>query len=146
VPVRARDTLGRPVPPGSAAAVEQVEDLPRTAAAALALADRLLAAGRAFSAHEVLESAWKAAPAPERETWRALAQLAVGVTHAQRGNTRGAVTLLRRAAGGLAGRPVLGDVRIAAAALAGWAEALADAIQADGLPAALPVVPALMLA
>lgn len=60
-------------------------------------AQRLLDAGRAFAAHEVLEAAWKAAPDAERELWRGLAQLAVGLTHVQRGNARGAVALLGRA-------------------------------------------------
>ena len=52
--------------------------------------------GRPFHAHEVLEASWKAAAAGERDLWQGLAQLAVGLTHAQRGNARGAVTLLRR--------------------------------------------------
>lgn len=64
-------------------------------------AQQLLDAGLPFAAHEVLEGAWKAAPAAERELWRGLAQLAVGLTHAQRGNSRGAVALLSRAADGL---------------------------------------------
>jgi predicted metal-dependent hydrolase len=51
-----------------------------------------------FHAHEVLEAAWKAASAMERELWRGLAQLAVGLTHLQRGNVRGGVALLRRGA------------------------------------------------
>ena len=62
----------------------------------LAEADRLLAAGAPFPAHEVLEGAWKAAPPGERELWQGLAQLAVGLTHAQRGNATGAVRLLHR--------------------------------------------------
>jgi len=41
---------------------------------------------------------WKSSPDPERELWRGLAQVAVGVTHAQRGNTVGAARLLRRGA------------------------------------------------
>lgn len=49
-----------------------------------------------FHAHEVFEDAWKAAPDADRELWRGLAQLAVGVTHAARGNRSGAVALLRR--------------------------------------------------
>ena len=36
--------------------------------------------------------------------WQGLAQLCVGITHLQRGNTEGAVTLLRRGAGNLEGR------------------------------------------
>lgn len=58
-------------------------------------------AGLPFPAHDVLEGVWKTAPAAERALWRGLAQLAVGLTHAQRGNARGAVALLNRAAAGL---------------------------------------------
>ncbi|WP_245974291.1 DUF309 domain-containing protein [Thermomonospora umbrina] len=65
---------------------------------ALTEAQRLLDADRPFHAHEVLEAAWKAAPEVERELWRGLAQIAVGVTHIRRGNPRGARALLTRAA------------------------------------------------
>jgi hypothetical protein len=67
-------------------------------AEAAGLADRLLRDGRPFHAHEVLEAAWKSGPAEERDLWQGLAQIAVGLTHARRGNARGAVTLLRRGA------------------------------------------------
>ena len=60
------------------------------------LADELLRAGRPFHAHEVLEASWKTGPASERDLWQGLAQVAVGLTHAQRGNARGAVALLSR--------------------------------------------------
>ena len=50
----------------------------------------------------MLEDAWKSAPEAERELWRGLAQLAVGLTHALRGNARGAATLLERGAGNIA--------------------------------------------
>jgi len=60
------------------------------------LADELLRAGRPFHAHEVLEASWKTGPAGERDLWQGLAQIAVGLTHAQRGNARGAVALLSR--------------------------------------------------
>lgn len=66
--------------------------------ALLAAAQRLLAEGRPFQAHEVLEAGWKRAPESERPLWRALAQLAVGVTHSLRGNPRGAKALYVRAA------------------------------------------------
>jgi hypothetical protein len=84
---------------------------------AVALARRLLGEGRAFSAHEVFEASWKAAVVDEREVWQGLAQVCVGLTHLQRGNTVGAARLLRRGAGLLAGRtPMYGvDVpRVAA--------------------------------
>ena len=66
--------------------------------AAARLADELLRAGRPFHAHEVLEAAWKSGPAHERDLWQGLAQVAVGLTHAHRGNARGAVALLSRGA------------------------------------------------
>lgn len=46
-------------------------------------------------------------PGGERTLWQSLAQLAVGITHVQRGNVKGAGALLDRAAAGLsaAGRP-----------------------------------------
>jgi predicted metal-dependent hydrolase len=74
------------------------DDLSVTPEEALDRAQRLLDDGRPFHAHEVLEAAWKAAPAGERELWRGLAQLAVGLTHARRGNAAGAARLLERAA------------------------------------------------
>jgi hypothetical protein len=72
------------------------EDLVLSPEEAVREAQRLLDAGLPFQAHEVLEGAWKAAGPQERELWRGLAQVAVGLTHAQRGNGRGAVALLRR--------------------------------------------------
>jgi predicted metal-dependent hydrolase len=74
------------------------DDLALSPADALAEAQRLLDADRPFHAHEVLESVWKAAPEEERELWRGLAQLAVGLTHVRRGNARGARSLLSRGA------------------------------------------------
>jgi uncharacterized protein len=74
------------------------DDLAVTGAEAAQLADALLRAGRPFHAHEVLEAAWKNGPGGERDLWQGLAQIAVGLTHAHRGNARGAVTLLRRGA------------------------------------------------
>ena len=98
---RPRDGLGRPLDraaePGSAA--DRIpDDLVITGAEAAALADRLLRNGRPFHAHEVLEAAWKYGPASERDLWQGLAQIAVGLTHARRGNARGAVALLSRGA------------------------------------------------
>ncbi|GAA2379441.1 DUF309 domain-containing protein [Dactylosporangium salmoneum] len=95
---RPRDALGRPLPRGAQGVPTMPDDLSVTAAEALDQAQRLLDEGRPFHAHEVLEAAWKAAPEPERELWRGLAQLAVGLTHARRGNAAGAARLLERAA------------------------------------------------
>ena len=70
-------------------------------ATTLAEADACFADARPFAAHEVLEAAWHATVDDTRGLWRALAQLAVGMTHVQRGNRTGAIALLRRAADGL---------------------------------------------
>ncbi|MGI5242439.1 DUF309 domain-containing protein [Dactylosporangium sp. CA-139066] len=95
---RPRDELGRPLPRGAAGVPTMPDDLSVTPDEALERAQRLLDEGRPFHAHEVLEAAWKAAPEGERELWRGLAQLAVGLTHAKRGNAAGAARLLERAA------------------------------------------------
>jgi uncharacterized protein len=97
---RPRDALGRPLPYGSPG-VEPVPDEPLPPADTLDRARELVREGRPFSAHEVLEARWKAGPDEERELWRGLAQICVGLTHEARGNTTGALTLLRRGAGHL---------------------------------------------
>ncbi|MEC4017251.1 DUF309 domain-containing protein [Streptomyces sp. H27-D2] len=99
---RPRDGLGRPLPYGTPGVERQPEGVVRTPDAALTEAQRLLDAGMPFHAHEVLEDAWKSAPEAERALWRGMAQLAVGLTHAARGNISGARTLLTRAADGIA--------------------------------------------
>jgi hypothetical protein len=124
---RPRDALGRPLDYGAEGVARQVENPHRSAAESLAEAQRLLNAGRPFQAHEVLEDAWKAAPADERELWRGLAQLAVGLTHAARGNAAGAAALISRGAAILAGyreRPPHG---IDVAGLLDWAAGSNDA-------------------
>ena len=95
---RPRDELGRPLPPGSVGVDRIPEDLDLPPAESLEWAQDLLDRGLAFTAHEVLEGAWQSAPDDERMLWQGLAQLAVGITHIQRGNTKGAVSLLERAA------------------------------------------------
>lgn len=96
--MRARDAAGRPVPVGHPDAVEPVPEQALPPAEALALARSLLAQGRPFFAHDVLEARWKVAPAVERLLWQGLAQVCVGLTHLQRGNPVGAARLLRRGA------------------------------------------------
>jgi uncharacterized protein len=122
---RPRDALGRPLPHGAPGEERAPEGVVRTPDRALAEAQQLLDAGRPFHAHEVLEDAWKSAPDGERRLWRGLAQLAVGLTHAARGNPRGAASLLERGAGNIepyAAAPPHGlDVR----GLVGWARARA---------------------
>ena len=97
---RPRDALGRPLD-RSAPEADQArvpDDLTITGPDAARLADQMLGEGRPFHAHEVLEAAWKSAPRRERDLWQGLAQITVGLTHARRGNARGAVALLRRGA------------------------------------------------
>lgn len=124
--MRGRDAFGRPVPADSPDAVLPVPEQERSPEEALELAQSLLDAGRPFFAHEVLEGVWKATTGPDRGYWQGLAQLCVGITHLQRGNSEGAVTLLRRGAGRLTGR------------LAQWGEEAAARVEAGDL--ALPVL------
>src|SRR5438034_10014734 len=129
---RPRDGLGRPLPPGARGVPTTPDDLALTPAQTVAEAQRLLRDGMPFHAHEVLEAAWKSAGDEERELWKGLAQLAVGITHARRGNTVGAPRLLRRAADRIepyATRPPHG---IAVRELTAWARALADRIEREG--------------
>jgi len=133
---RARDAFGRPLPRGAAGEQRIPDDLSVPPEEALSMAQGLLDSGRPFHAHEVLEASWKAAPAAERELWRGLAQIAVGLTHVQRGNATGAASLLRRGArrvGDYAGSAPYG---IDAGGIARQASALADRIDVDGLAAA----------
>jgi predicted metal-dependent hydrolase len=94
---RPRDRLGRPLPRGSEGVARIPDDLDVPPGQTLAYAQQLLDEGLAFNAHEVLEAAWKNGPDEERMLWQGLAQLAVGITHVQRGNLNGAVSLLRSA-------------------------------------------------
>jgi hypothetical protein len=133
---RPRDGLGRPLPRGQTGEERIPDDLAVPPDEALTLAQRLLDSGRPFHAHEVLEASWKAAPPAERELWKGLAQIAVGLTHARRGNATGAAALLRRGGqrvGGYAGTAPHG---IDAGTIARQASSLADRIDAEGLPAA----------
>jgi uncharacterized protein len=94
---RPRDALGRPLPYGSPG-VDPVPEDPLPPQETLDRARALLREGRPFSAHEVLEARWKAAPDEERDLWQGLAQVCVGLTHEARGNAAGAATLLERGA------------------------------------------------
>ena len=93
---RPRDGLGRPLPYG-AEGVEPVSEEPLPPEETLATARELVAAGRPFAAHEVLEARWKAGPDEERDLWQGLAQVCVAITHAARGNQKGAERLADRA-------------------------------------------------
>jgi predicted metal-dependent hydrolase len=113
-----------------------------TPEAALTEAQRLLDDGLPFHAHEVLEASWKSAPPTERELWQGLAQLAVGLTHALRGNDAGAAALLRRGRDRIAPYAVAPPHRIDVAGLVAWADALIARCAASG-HARAPAVPAL---
>ncbi|MGW0828130.1 DUF309 domain-containing protein [Streptomyces sp. NPDC002845] len=95
---RPRDGLGRPLPYGVEGEPRQPEGVVRRPEESVAEAQALLDAGKPFHAHEVFEDAWKSGPEHERALWRGLAQLAVGLTHAARGNAKGGARLLRRGA------------------------------------------------
>lgn len=122
---RPRDGLGRPLPRGLTGIPTTPEDLVLPPAEALREASRLLELGRPFHAHEVLEGVWKASGEADRELWRGLAQLAVGITHARRGNTTGAIRLLTRAADRIEPYGPAAPHDVAVAELAAWARSTA---------------------
>ncbi|MFD5268397.1 DUF309 domain-containing protein [Streptomyces sp. NPDC058335] len=133
---RPRDGLGRPLPYGTAGVERQPEGVVRRPQDSVTEAQALLDAGKPFHAHEVFEDAWKSGPEEERALWRGLAQLAVGLTHAARGNLTGGPRLLGRGAAAVeewAGdtgrwRPYGMDL----AGLAGWARRLAAEVEESG--------------
>ncbi|MGW0648947.1 DUF309 domain-containing protein [Streptomyces umbrinus] len=133
---RPRDGLGRPLPYGTDGVERQPEGVVRAPEETVTEAQALLTAGKPFHAHEVFEDAWKSGPDEERALWRGLAQLAVGLTHAARGNVTGGARLLRRGAGAVEqwaaeterSRPYGLDL----AGLAAWARELADTVETDG--------------
>lgn len=142
---RRRDALGRPLPrdaagsSDAAAGEERIpDDLSMPPQDTVRLADRLLRDGRPFHAHEVLEAAWKTGPADERDLWQGLAQIAVGLTHAHRGNARGAVALLRRGAQRVGEVPRPDRYGMAAERMTATALTLADEIERDGLASIPP--------
>ena len=122
---RPRDALGRPLPHDAVGEPRAPEGIVREPLVALAEAQALLDAGRPFHAHEVLEDAWKSSVPEERQLWRGLAQLAVGLTHAARGNARGAVTLLERGVGNVVPYADAPPHGVDVAGLAAWGRALA---------------------
>jgi uncharacterized protein len=109
------------------------DDLRLDPADALVLAQRLIDTGQPFHAHEVLEAIWKSDAAIDRELWRGLAQLAVGLTHARRGNQRGAAALLRRGADAVGPSAAAHPELIEPAVIARAARDLADRIERAGL-------------
>ena len=131
---RPRDALGRPLPYDAVGEERAPEGVVRPPLQALAEAQQLLDAGRPFHAHEVLEDAWKSAPEEERQLWRGLAQLAVGLTHAARGNVRGAATLLGRGAATIEPYGAAPPHGVDVAGLTAWARELAADPRAGAAP------------
>lgn len=127
---RPRDGLGRPLPYGTEGVARQPEGVVRTPGESLAEAQDLLDTGRPFHAHEVFEDAWKSGPEEERGLWQGMAQLAVGLTHAARGNATGGARLLLRGAAAVSawteetGRPRPYGIRVPE--LTAWAKDLAE--------------------
>lgn len=93
---RPRDALGRPLPRGAEGVPTVPDDLQLDADTALAMAQDYLDRALPFQAHEVLETMWKQAEPSERDLWKGLAQIAVGITHIRRANHIGGARLLRR--------------------------------------------------
>lgn len=135
---RPRDAAGRPLPRDAAGVQRIPDDLELTPEETLDRAQQLLDDGLPFPAHDVLEAAWKAAAEPERELWRGLAQLAVGLTHVQRGNATGAVSLLRRGAENLESFSDDPPHGVAVPGVIAAATGLADVVERDGVPETLP--------
>jgi len=123
---RPRDAFGRPLPQGVEGIARIPDDLELPPAESLAYAQDLPDQGLAFNAHEVLEAAWKNGPDDERMLWQGLAQLAVGLTHVQRGNVKGALTLLRRASARLAHEQWPARHAIDTVGLVNYVEAMID--------------------
>jgi len=141
---RPRDALGRLLPAGSEGVPRIPEDLELSPAESLAHAQDLLNRGLAFNAHEVLEAAWKNGPDDEKPLWQGLAQLAVGVTHVQRGNRGGAITLLRRGVGRLREVSPPAPYAVDVAGLIDWAAALVDALDTNAEVSSANLCPALV--
>lgn len=138
---RPRDELGRPLP-RDAEAIYTEEELPDDPEALLAIGVDHFNARRFFQAHETWETAWHASPEDERDFWQGITQLAVGFTHYQRENPKGAVSLLRKGAHRL---DAYGETYkgIPVAALSRAARKAADAVERAGTtaPIEFPSIP-----
>ncbi|MGW6938152.1 DUF309 domain-containing protein [Streptomyces xanthophaeus] len=128
---RPRDGLGRPLPYGAPGVERQPEGVVRSPLETVREAQRLLDAGMPFHAHEVFEDAWKSGPEEAAPLWRGLAQLAVGLTHAARGNSVGGARLLLRGAAGIEGIDG-GPYGVGVPGLVRWARELAGRVSPDG--------------
>ena len=137
---RPRDALGRPLPYGSPGVQRAPSGVMRTPDETLQEAQRLLDKGLPFHAHEILEDAWKSSPEAEHELWRGLAQLAVGSTHAARGNRSGALALLRRGADAIAAYAPESPYGLDITAIQVWVDDAIAQVE-HGVPVVLPAPP-----
>lgn len=130
---RPRDSLGRLLPRDAVGVPTWATEERLSPRESIAAAQTLLDATLPFHAHEVLEAAWKTAPKSERELWRGLAQLAVGLTHCLRGNNKGARAVLIRGRDRI--REYLADAPygLDVAGLLVWAENLIGQLGEEGL-------------
>lgn len=133
---RPRDRFGRPLARGSADEMlfdREPEEVVSSLEEAFDVAVDLFDRQRFFEAHEFFEHIWKAddVDPADRDFWKGVTQVAVGCVHSQRGNARGAVTLLERAVGHLDRYPAhhLGVDR---ARLSQLARDVAAAVRTDG--------------
>lgn len=98
-PERPRDELGRPLPPGEPNRLDLPYFDEMTLEECHEEAIRLFNDGNYFGAHEAWETCWGFAKGTDEvEFFKGLAQLGAGYTHWKRGNPRGVVALLGRAA------------------------------------------------
>jgi uncharacterized protein len=140
---RPRDALGRPLPRGAPGVAGVPDDLVLPPREGLIEAQRLLDEARPFHAHEVLEAMWKSAPESERALWQGLAQLAVGLTHALRGNRVGGATVLRRGVAHISGYADQPPHGINVTGLLDWAETVAGQLEDPSNDASPPSPPRL---
>jgi len=136
---RPRDATGKPLERGAGPswrdklrALDEAQALPKDEA--IAEAEMLVVTGQPFYAHEVLEGPWHLAEPEERAFWQGLAQVAVGLTHVQRGNAVGAQSLLRSGAEKLSGYED-GHEGVAVSRVVSTARALADRVENEGVGA-----------
>jgi uncharacterized protein len=132
---RPRDAAGRPLPYGSPDVPRQPEGVVRSPPETVEAAQQLLDARLPFQAHEVFEDAWKSSTGVDRGLWKGLAQLAVGLTHLDRGNLPGAKTLLRRGIDAIAPFAAEPEYGIDVAGIALWATDLAARLDVARAPA-----------
>jgi hypothetical protein len=97
-PERPRDEFGRPLPWGSESKLALLDYDNFSIEKNHDLALDYFNEQQFFSAHEAWEGAWrKAIGTSEEEFFNGLAKLGAGLTHIQRGNSRGARTLIEKA-------------------------------------------------